>query len=803
MMQQYQEIKKSHSDALLFFRLGDFYEMFGSDAEIASKELEITLTGRGYEEKRIPMCGVPYHAVDSYIGRLISKGYRVVICEQTEDPALAKGLVKREVIRVITPGTVIDNGCLEAGKNNYLLALSFDELSYGLAYVDLSTGEFKSTDILSKDKNNYLYSEIARISPSECLIFIDDMDKDNDLMDFLKSRNILITKYKYRDAVDLDTAQEKIKKFFSINSIESFGLNDKSLSCCAASALIEYIKETQKCTASHIVSIKPYLISDFMFIDMITRRNLELVSNVRSNLTDGSLLSILDKTKTGMGSRLLRSWILQPLLDVKQIEKRLDAVEELTGSLLLRENLGASVSQIYDIERLTSRIASGRANAKDLIALKASLKSIPEVKKILKNSNSGLLREILSIPDFSDIIGLIESGICDDPPHTIKDGGLIKSGFDPDLDDITNSAKDAKKWILEFESNEKLRTGIKSLKVGFTKVFGYYIDITSSNLKYVPDNYIRKQTLVNCERFITPELKEKESHVINSDEKAKELEYQIFCSIREQISKTAENLQKAAFVVSRIDALISLAEAAVKNNYCRPQINDIDILEITDGRHPVVEQMNAGYRFVPNSAMLNNKNSFVIITGPNMGGKSTYMRQVALTTLMAQIGSFVPARSASVCIFDRIFTRIGAMDDLSSGQSTFMVEMTEVSNILNNATSKSLIILDEIGRGTSTFDGMSIACAVAEYIFDKIKAKTFFATHYHELTRLSDTHDGIFNFNAGVKEEGEHVTFLYRMLEGAADKSYGIHVAKYAGLPNDVINRAYEVYSSLSRENVI
>lgn len=789
MVKQYLEIKAKHQDAILFFRLGDFYEMFYDDAEKASRELDLVLTGRGSDENRMPMCGIPFHAAENYIARLIDKGYKVAICEQVSDPKDAKGLVKREVVRIVTPGTLIESNLLTEKANNYLLALTKEKNQYGLAYVDASTGEFRITAIDSEGK---LLDEINRIGPAE-IIFSDLFPEEPRLL-----VAGLYTTSTFNDIYDREAAQEKLKAFFKVQSLDSFGLEDVSAAWGAAAAILDYLKETQKSSLTQINEIKPYFANQFMFIDMATRRNLELVQTIRDKSFKGSLLWVLDKTRTPMGSRLLRQWLLQPLLDSKAINDRYDAVEELMTKALLRAQISDLIRDVSDIERIVGRVASATANARDLVSLKETLALLPQLKLLLKETKSLLLNELVNISEFTDLKSLIQQAIVDDPPFILKEGGLLKSGFNAELDEIKTAATAGKDWIAQLENEERRRTGIKSLKVGYTKVFGYYIEITNSNKDQVPDNYIRKQTLVNCERFITQELKEKESFILNADERLKEAEYKVFCDVRNQVAESTIQLQQLAQALARLDVLLSLAEVAVENHYCRPQISSDSIIQLTESRHPVVEKTVGIHNFVPNDVEMNVANSrFLLITGPNMGGKSTYMRQVALTSLLAQIGSFVPAKSTTLSLVDRIFTRIGAMDDIFSGQSTFMMEMTETANILHNATEKSLIILDEIGRGTATFDGMSIAAAVAEYIHDKIKAKTLFATHYHEITQLADKHEGIKNLNVLVKEEGDHITFLHRVANGPADRSYGIQVAKLAGFPAEVISRAKEVYETL------
>lgn len=798
MVKQYHEVKSRHKDAILFFRLGDFYEMFNEDAIVASKVLEITLTGRGHNENRMPMCGIPFHAADTYISRLIDKGYKVAICEQVEDvrSKIGKGPVKREVIKIVTPGTVIEAAMLPEKKNNYLMAVSKGKGGYGIAFIDASTGEFRATQVKGGDAKERLFDEIDRVYPAECLISDILSEDEKDIVDFLKLKGISFSQYK--DIYDLEIAVEKLTGHFNVKSLESFGLNTIPLSLGAAQAIIDYLKENQKTSIPHVNNIRPYHIGEFMFLDSTTRRNLEITQTVRDRSFRGSLLWVLDKTKTSMGSRLLRNFILEPLVDIGEINLRLDAVEDLHKNTTLRMELGDILSRISDIERLTGRIASGVANARDIISLKESLKILPEIKERIKSSSPKLLKKINNISDFKDVIDIIERAIAPDPPFGLKDGGLIKKGWSSELDELKAMVSSGKEWIARLEDEERKRSGIKSLKVGFTKVFGYYIEVTKSNLSSVPENYIRKQTLVNAERFITPELKDKESFILNADERLKELEYSVFCEVRKKIAEYTRDLQKLSSAIAELDAFRSLAEVAASANYVRPSVDESKDISIDGGRHPVVEKVLGEHYFVSNNSKMDEgKSRFLLITGPNMAGKSTYMRQIALIVLLAQIGSFVPAKRAKIGIVDRIFTRIGAMDDIFSGQSTFMLEMTETANILNNATGKSLIILDEIGRGTSTFDGMSIAAAVAEYIHLKIKARTLFATHYHEITELSSKHKGMENLNVEVKEEGDHVTFLYKVVPGTADRSYGIQVAKLAGLPKEVVERAKEVYNTL------
>ncbi|MBU0686446.1 MAG: DNA mismatch repair protein MutS [Candidatus Margulisbacteria bacterium] len=790
MVKQYHEIKSRYQDAILFFRLGDFYEMFYDDALLASRELEITLTGRGHAEKRMPMCGFPHHAADNYIAKLIDRGYKVAICEQVEDPSVAKGVVRRDVVKVVTKGTTLDANMLPAKKSNYLVAVSVSKKQYGIAVLEASTGEFK---VCVLDMMADVLGEVGRLNPSE--ILISDMIKEKDLSDYVQLHQIPQTVYK--DTYDVEVAADKLKILFKVKSLDSFGMSGFEAALPAAAKIVDYLQETQKTALSHINSVIPYQLSDFMFIDAPTRKNLELVETVRDKSFRGSLLWVLDQTGTSMGSRLLRSYLLAPLLKVSDINRRLDGVAELAKDTAGREELSRLLNDVFDIERLTGKVASSQANARDLVSLKSSLENLPKFRNALKNRASAILKSIAALPDLNDIVLTIAKAIEDNPPFTIKEGGIIKKGYSAELDELKDLAKGGKDWILALEDAERKRTGIKSLKVGFNKVFGYYIDVSKSNLDKVPENYIRKQTLVNNERFITPDLKEKESFILNADQRLKEMEYKVFCDIREQLKSNIAGLKSAAEKLATLDVLLSFANVAVYSNYVRPSVNESSEIILKGSRHPVIEKTLGEHKFVKNNIQMLKDSRFLLITGPNMAGKSTGMRQVALCCLLAQIGSFIPADSAEIGITDRIFTRIGAMDDIFSGQSTFMLEMTETANILFNATEKSLIILDEIGRGTSTFDGMSIAAAVAEYIHNKIKAKTMFATHYHEITQLADKHEGMQNMNVAVKEEGDHITFLYKLVKGPADQSYGIQVARLAGLPTEVIKRAKEVYGTL------
>ncbi|HHW70527.1 MAG TPA: DNA mismatch repair protein MutS [Clostridiales bacterium] len=803
MMQQYLQIKEQHRDALLFFRLGDFYELFFEDAITASKELEITLTGRdcGLEE-RAPMCGVPYHSVEGYIARLIEKGYKIAICEQLEDPSEAKGIVKRDVVRIITPGTLVETSMLDEKTNNYLVSLYKGQGYWGISIVDVSTGEF----LISQVESDKLIDELTRIQPSEIIIEENIKSLEQELIELIeKNLNIYVTSY-HSWAFDKDTSYKCLLRHFNVSSLEGYGCEHMTYGICAAGALIEYLSETQKNTLQHINRIQTYYLNKYMVLDFHTRRNLELVETMRSKQKKGSLLWLLDKTNTAMGGRLLKHWIQQPLTNPEEINKRLEAIEELTQKFNLMEQLKDNLNLVYDLERLASKVCYGSVNARDLISLKESVKVLPNIKELLEECTSVLLKEIYeNLDPLEDIYSLIAESIIDDPPITIKEGNIIKDNFNDQLDYYRKALNEGKSWIASLELKEKKTTGIKTLKVGFNKVFGYYIEVTKSYLDKVPEHYIRKQTLVNAERYITPELKKVEDDILAAEEKSIKLEYEIFAEIRENIAKQVERIQDSAQKIALLDTLWSLSKVALDNGYIKPIVNNEGIIQINNGRHPVVEQTLLHEQFVPNDTYLDmDENRIMIITGPNMAGKSTYMRQVALIVLMAQIGSFVPAEEATIGVVDRIFTRVGASDDLAAGQSTFMVEMSEVANILNNATPNSLLILDEIGRGTSTFDGLSIAWAVVEYICESknIGAKTLFATHYHELTELEGQYKGVKNYKIAVKEYGDDIIFLRKIMKGSADKSFGIQVAKLAGLPNPVVERAKIILEQLESADV-
>ena len=796
MMKQYLDVKNQYTDCILMYRVGDFYEMFFDDALEASKALELTLTGKdcGLQE-RAPMCGIPFHAVDAYIPRLVTKGYKVAICEQLEDPSVAKGLVKRDVIRVVTPGTVIEANMLDEKKNNYVASIYRKGLSYGFAYSDVTTGEFYTTEINTTNNFSKLLNEISKIMPAE-IVVNDEMFADITSVNLIRERfstYISMQEYSVENRVVLDAEGYK--------EVEKTQFAEK-----ATQILLEYIKATQKIDMKHINKIDLYDIEKFMTLDNIARKNLELTETLRDRNKRGSLLWVLDKTATSMGGRMLRKWIEKPLTDVSEITFRSAGVEELKNNLMLRGELSESLKRIYDIERLVGKVAYGTVNARDLISLKNSLYQVPNVKKLLANAKSTMLQSLYNeIDELVDVAKLIDDAIMDEPPISIKEGGIIKSTYNEDVNRYRTAATEGKNWVLSLEAKEREATGIKNLKVGYNKVFGYYIEVTKSNIQNVPeDRFIRKQTLTNGERFITEELKEIEGTIPGAQDKVVNLEYELFVDIRNKITAEIKRLQDTSTAISTLDALNSLAIAADENNYVKPEIDNSEEIIIKDGRHPVVEALIPTGSFVPNDTTLNTTTDRVnVITGPNMAGKSTYMRQVAIIALMAQIGSFVPASYAKIGIVDRIFTRVGASDDLSTGQSTFMVEMNEVANILNNATQKSLLILDEIGRGTSTFDGLSIAWSVVEYISDKNKigARTLFATHYHELTELETKIDGIRNYCIAVREKGEDVIFLRKIIEGGADESYGVHVAKLAGIPSSVTTRANAILKELKETN--
>lgn len=797
MMQQYMTIHERYPDCLLLFRLGDFYELFFEDAKLASKELELTLTGKdcGMEE-RAPMCGVPYHAVNVYVEKLIANGHKVAICEQMEDPALAKGLVERDVIRVITAGTVTDPSMLEDKTNNFLLSVFFSGNEAGIAYADVSTGEFYVTEL----KKETVRAEISRISPNEIIC--------NDMVTLREAAGLELPNAGEEPAgwFQPKNAAEVLCTHFHLMHLSSLGLDEHKLATCAAGALMRYLKETQKNSLEHIVSLRFAENGKTMLLDHNTRRNLELTESIRGGKKKGTLLELLDKTSTAMGGRTLRSWIEHPLTDPAQIALRLDAVEELSAQHVLNMTLGEELEGVYDMERLLSKVAYRNLNARDCLALGASLKKLPAILSLLDGARSDLLTRIRGkIDPLEELTDLLDRSIHPDAPVVITEGGIIRDGYSPLLDEYREAQTHGKQWILDMEQREREATGIKNLRIQYNRVFGYYIEVTRSYFDLVPEHYIRKQTLANAERYMTPELKEMEQKIIGAQEQSVRLELQLFNEIRDAISEQIASIQQTAESLKQLDAVHALALTAVRNRYVRPEITTDGSMEIMEGRHPVVEQNLEADGFVPNDTVLDTEgNRMMIITGPNMAGKSTYMRQVALITLMAHIGSFVPAASARIPITDRIFTRVGASDDLASGQSTFMVEMAETAYILRNATKDSLIILDEIGRGTSTFDGLSIAWAVVEYICDKqnIGAKTLFATHYHELSELEGHLDGVQNYCISVKEHGEDVIFLRKIIKGGADKSFGVHVARLAGIPHPVIVRAHEIQARLEVSDI-
>lgn len=803
MMQHYLKTKEEYKDCILFYRLGDFYEMFFDDAKIVSKELELTLTGKscGLKE-RAPMCGVPFHAADSYINRLVSNGHKVAICEQVEDPKLAKGIVKREVIRVVTPGTNIDMQSLDETKNNFIMCIVYLEDRYGIATCDVTTGEYDVTEVDSERK---LLDELNRFVPSEVIcnnaFYMSGIDID-DMRNRLHITVSALESWYFGD----DLAKETLLSHFHVKQLQGLGLEDYECGVIAAGALLKYLYETQKNSLDHILEIHPYSIGKYMIIDSSSRRNLELVETLREKQKRGSLLWVLDKTKTAMGARLLRSCVEQPLIDKSEILKRQDFITNINKHAITREELREYLNPIYDLERLITRITYQTANPRDLIAFRNSLSMLPSIRTLLDDMDGDMAAEIRDEFDcLTDIYQLVESSIMEEPPISVRDGDIIKDGYNEEVDKLRKAKTEGKTWLADLEAREKEKTGIKNLRIKYNKVFGYYLEVTNSFKDLVPDYYTRKQTLTNAERYITPELKELEDMILGSEDKLVSLEYDLFREVRDQIASNVARIQKTAKAIAKMDAFISLAVVAEQNNYCRPKINENGIIDIKGGRHPVVEKMITNDMFIDNDTYLDNKNDRIsIITGPNMAGKSTYMRQTALIVLLAQIGSYVPAASANIGIVDRIFTRVGASDDLASGQSTFMVEMNEVANILRNATSKSLLILDEIGRGTSTFDGLSIAWAVVEYISNPklLGAKTLFATHYHELTELEGKLSSVSNYCIAVKEKGDDIVFLRKIVKGGADKSYGIQVAKLAGLPDMVVDRAKEIVNQLAANDI-
>lgn len=803
MMQKYLETKDQYKDCILFYRLGDFYEMFFDDAVLVSKELELTLTGKdcGLEE-RAPMCGIPYHAVETYLSRLVEKGYKVAIGEQVEDPKLAKGLVKREVVRVVTPGTNLCTSSLDETKNNYLMCVSYADDVFGIAITDITTGDFMVTEV---ESTRTLLDEVNKFMPSELVVNSAFYMTGIDVND-LKSRLGICVFTLDNWYFDEEMCNKTLKEHFGVLDLQGLGLTEYPVGTIASGALMKYLLETQKTSLSHIITVTPYSTGKYMLIDTSTRRNLELTETLREKQKRGSLLWVLDKTKTAMGARTLRQYIEQPLINMQEIINRQNAIQEINDDLVTREEIREYLNPIYDLERLIGRISYQSANPRDLIAFKNSLEMLPHIKNLMKNFQSDELTRLYQEFDIlSDLFELIDKSIDDDPPLVIREGGIIKDGYSEEIDTLRKAKTEGKNWIAQLESKEREQTGIKSLKIKYNKVFGYYIEVTNTFKDLVPDTYTRKQTLANAERYITDELKKLEDIILGAEDKLSAIEYDKFCMIRNTIADEVVRIKHTAKVVAAIDVYASLAYVAEHNKFVKPSINEKGIIDIKNGRHPVVEKMMNGTMFVENDTYLDkSKNRISIITGPNMAGKSTYMRQTALIVLMAQIGSFVPASAANIGICDRIFTRVGASDDLASGQSTFMVEMTEVSNILRNATSDSLLILDEIGRGTSTFDGLSIAWAVVEYISNPkiLGAKTLFATHYHELTELEGTLSGVNNYCIAVKEQGDDIVFLRKIIKGGADKSYGIQVAKLAGIPEVVIERAKEIVTDLSDADI-
>ncbi|QSX08898.1 DNA mismatch repair protein MutS [Alkalibacter rhizosphaerae] len=802
MMRQYLEVHEKVKDAILFFRLGDFYEMFFDDAITASRELDITLTGRecGLDEKA-PMCGVPYHAAESYIAKLIEKGYKVAICEQVEDPKEAKGIVKRDIVRVLSPGTMTEGKYLKEHSNNYLMSICGNVLETGIAYVDLSTGEFYVTQFSIYENKGLLLDEIAKINPSE-LLMNTVVYKDKGINDALSRTsngyiNVLPNRY-----FELERSKNRIAQAMSVYSVHSLGLENRELAMKAAGALLAYIEETQMQVMQHVNALHYYDVGQFMALDHATRSNLELTKTIRGGEKKGSLLGLLDKTRTSMGSRKLKQWLDEPLTDAKKINLRLEAVEILFDQPMQRDTLKNRLEQIYDLKRLVGKMSMGTCNAKDLLALKDSIYQIPPIKEVMLALNAPLWEEMIrSLDDLGDIGELLERSIDPDPPLSVKEGNMIRDGYHEEVDHYREITTDSKNLLLKMEQREREKSGIRSLKIKYNKVFGYYIEVTNSNLSSVPPDYIRKQTLANSERYFTPELKELENSILEADQKLEELEYILFQEIRSEILKSLDRIKTTAEIISQVDVLYALAQVSFENNYIRPKVDESKEILIVEGRHPVVESMLENNAFVPNSVEVDTKdNRMIIITGPNMAGKSTYIRQIALIVLMAQTGCFVPAAQAKIGVVDRIFTRVGASDDLASGHSTFMVEMSEVSNILQNATKDSLVILDEVGRGTSTFDGLSIAWAVVEHLVDHVGCKTFFATHYHELTEMEEVKEGVRNYCIKVQERETGVLFLRKIVSGSADKSYGIEVAKLAGLPEPVIRRANELLVVLEQK---
>ncbi|MHA1771000.1 MAG: DNA mismatch repair protein MutS [Candidatus Thorarchaeota archaeon] len=802
MQRQYLELKRQYPDSILMFRLGDFYEMFNEDAKTASKILDIVLTARGEGVEKWPMCGVPYHAVDSYVAKLIQAGCTVAIAEQVEDPSQARGIVRREIVRLITPGTVVEASMLEDATNNFLVALVTHEGRVGIAAVDVSTGEFLTTEFKADLTDDRVMTELARLSPAEILL-PDSIVKEKRLKEELERMGTKITP---RNDFDFSTraAEQRILQTFNVATLEGYGIADWPAALGAVGAIMAYLQDVHKENTVMISGIRTYSVESHMIVDATTQRNLELIKNARDGSPRGTLLSVLSKTTTPMGKRLIKRWILQPLLSIEEIKRRHDAVEDLARSAAVRRKIMESLRPLGDLERITSRILFGTAGARELVALREALGRLPAVKTSLASSGADLLIESTdSIDPLEELRETLTRAIVDDPPVTVREGGMIRRGYSKDLDELKQSIADDKKWIASLQARERQRTGIKSLKVGYTKVFGYYIEVTKANLRMVPDDYERKQTLVNAERFITPELKKREAAVLSGEERINRLEFEIFESLREKVKEKADILRRNAGAVAVIDVLACLADVAVTRRYVRPTMTEGTAIKIIDGRHPSLEMILGPNEFVPNSLEIGDGGkTLIIVTGPNMAGKSTYMRQAALIVLLAQMGAFVPAKSAEIGLVDRIFTRVGAFDDLTARQSTFMVEMVETANILNNATERSLVILDEIGRGTSTFDGMALAWAVAEQIV-QMKTRTLFATHFHQLTDMANLYHGVKNVHTLARETGNRIVFLHKVVDGGTDKSYGVHVAALAGVPEPVVQRAKEILQQLEQQNVV
>ena len=797
-MRQYLDIKRIHKDEILFFRLGDFYEMFFDDAKTAARVLNLTLTARGAGATRVPMAGIPYHAAENYIGRLVKNGFSIAICEQTEDVSQAKGLVKREITRVITPGTILSASMLDEKSNNYLAALAYSNQSLGLAVVDVTTGEFKTCELHGTDRFSVATNELSKFNPSEILIAQTQPDVE-EWATLIKSLNGVKKSHMEDWKFSADEGKETLLEHFQVKSLDGFGLSDQNQAIRAAGSILQYLKETTHSVLSHLVTLSTFQVGEGMVLDASTQRNLEIIKSMQDSGKAGTLLSVLDETVTSMGGRLLRQWLITPLTSVSQIKRRQDAVEELLARKDDRENLRDFFREVSDLERLSGRIGCGTANARDMVALRNTLALLPRIHQVLSGFKALWLKEkVEGWDNLKEVHQLLEKAIADEPPLALKEGGLIKAGFNTDLDELKSASVEGKNWIARLEEKEKARTGINSLKVRYTSVFGYYIEISKANLDKIPKDYHRKQTLVNAERFITQELKDMEGKILGAQDKADRTEYELFDGIRSQVGKELSRLQRVARIIAELDVFGGMATVADYGRHVRPEVDDSSELAIVDGRHPVLDRILSSDQFVPNDSHLGVEGvDVIVLTGPNMAGKSTYIRQVALLALMAQVGFFVPAKQMKIGIVDRIFSRVGASDALTQGQSTFMVEMVETANILNHATHKSLLILDEVGRGTSTYDGVSIAWAVVEYIAQKLKARTLFATHYHELTRLSASFPNVKNFNIAVREWNEQILFLRKIVEGGTDKSFGIQVARLAGVPKSVVERAKKILASL------